>query len=362
MTAHPFLDRINRFGYRLIVVVAATSLVLGLEATLLRESSLLALGNGPGGLFGLPLFFLLIPVALTLPSLVLGVSGVLSRPGSGSAYLIAFAGAALAWLTFAILSHGLDLCNWGIWDKTMRYDGTPLCEGFPPRPLGINPRFHLLLHAAPTALVVVLYGLALRRWLPQTFRVDRAGSGEIIVTPSFVDRLNGIGLSVIVATMAVSTVLGTLAVLFGGELSLLGEGLGGLYNFPILAFLATVVLAVPALLVGLVGLVRGDRRQGRYALAFVGSVAVLIFFILFAHAIDPCDNGWWSTNARYNGIPMCQRFGDEWNIHNRFHLLMHTLPTWLVVIPYWLALRRWLPQTFVAEHDVRQPAGSIVVA
>lgn len=161
-----------------------------------------------------------------------------------------------------------------------------------------------------------------------------------------VDRINRFGVIVILATAIVCTILGVVATLLGGQWNQIGEGLGGLYNLPILTLLATSALGVPALMVGIWGVIRGNSQRGTYLLAFIGPVLVLVVFLFFAHAIDPCDNGWWNNRTDFNRIPMCQRFGYELNIHNRFHLLMHTLPTWLAVIPYWFGLHRWLPMTF----------------
>ena len=124
--------------------------------------------------------------------------------------------------------------------------------------------------------------------------------------------------------IVVSLIGGIAAAVGGGSLTNLGSGAGGLFGIPsILTTLIAVFLAIPAA----VGMVRQTRRSGwlRGATVTVAGAWIVStgYFVVVAHAIDPCLNGWWESSSRIGDQPLCERFGSELNVHTRFHLLAH---------------------------------------
>ena len=140
----------------------------------------------------------------------------------------------------------------------------------------------------------------------------------------------------------ISLSAGIAAALFGGILTDLGSGAGGLFGIPsILTTLIALFLAIPAAIV--------TARQTRQSPGWLRSATVIatgawvvaIGYFVVAHAVDPCVNGWWGPQSRLGDQPLCERFGPELNWHTRFHLLAHALPAAILLAMYLYAIRRW---------------------
>ena len=111
---------------------------------------------------------------------------------------------------------------------------------------------------------------------------------------------------------------------------------------------------MPALMLALVALVLGlpaavavaralrpvDGWIGVAVLIVVGAWVVAIGYVVVAHAVDPCANGWWDGRSRIGSQPLCERFGPELNWHTRFHLLAHAVPAAVLFAVYVWALER----------------------
>lgn len=145
-------------------------------------------------------------------------------------------------------------------------------------------------------------------------------------------------------TVGFSFLAGAAAVVFGGRLTDLGSGFGGLYGLPaMLATLAAVGLGVPAG-VKLARRLRPHQDWFRAALVVAGGAFMVAFgYQVVAHVIDPCVNGWWGPGSRIGSQPLCSRYGSELNWHPRFHLFAHATPALLLLAGYAWAIRRWVP-------------------
>jgi len=143
--------------------------------------------------------------------------------------------------------------------------------------------------------------------------------------------------------IGVSVVAGIMAAVFGGALTDLGSGFGGLYGLPALVLtLLALGVGIPA---GVVVARRlGSNRGWLLATAIVigGVFVVAIGYERVAHAIDPCANGWWGPDSMIGSQPLCERFGSELNWHTRFHLAAHSLPALVLLAGYAWAIRRWV--------------------
>lgn len=157
-------------------------------------------------------------------------------------------------------------------------------------------------------------------------------------------RLAQIGWRIILWNTAIGLVLGLLATLVGGVLIPLGSGLGGGYAIPDLLYLLAALLGLPGMFRGIAGIIKQKKDETKWSLVFIAPLLISVGYILIAHAIDPCINEIWSLSDRIgNSIPLCERFGQDINIHTRFHYLWHILPALPLVWLYGRMLRSWLP-------------------
>jgi hypothetical protein len=143
--------------------------------------------------------------------------------------------------------------------------------------------------------------------------------------------------------IGVSVVAGIAAAAFGGALTGLGSGFGGLYGVPALALtLLAVGVGIPAGVV-VARRLRSNRRWLLAAAIVIGGVfAVAIGYERVAHTVDPCANGWWGPDSMIGSQPLCERFGSELNWHTRFHLAAHALPALVLLAGYAWAIQRWV--------------------
>ncbi|HEX9683209.1 MAG TPA: hypothetical protein VGA13_09010 [Acidimicrobiales bacterium] len=151
---------------RSLVLVVSFSFVAGVVAALVG-GSLSDLGEGAGGLFGVPsLLTTLIAVFLALPAAV-----TVARHGRGSPRLrrpIVIAGGAwVVAIGYFQVAHSVDPCLHGWWDLSNRVGDQPLCERFGSE-LNWHTRFHLAAHAGPAMILLVAYLWAIRRWATPT--------------------------------------------------------------------------------------------------------------------------------------------------------------------------------------------------
>lgn len=165
-----------------------------------------------------------------------------------------------------------------------------------------------------------------------------------------VDRINLAGFVLITAATIASLIVGTVVAAVGGTLIPLGDGFGGLYDYPAMALLLAAFLALPAFGVALSGLF--DRHKGdmTYAIAFLGPALCFLTYAIVAHFVEPCNLKLWNTQMTFDGTPLCDGFGSETGPHLRFHLLQHAIPTLPVLAFYGTSLRHWLPQTFAVTR------------
>jgi hypothetical protein len=138
------------------------SVVGGLAAALIGRG-FTDLGDGAGGLFGVP------SLLLTLVALVLGLPAAaivarLVRPADGwiGVAVLVGAGAWVVAIGYFVVAHAVDPCVNGWWDGRSRLGSQPLRERFG-RELNWHTRFHLLAHAASAAALFGIYVWAVRR-------------------------------------------------------------------------------------------------------------------------------------------------------------------------------------------------------
>lgn len=155
--------------------------------------------------------------------------------------------------------------------------------------------------------------------------------------------------------IVVSLAAGLAAALFGGSLTDLGEGAGGLNGVPaLLTTLIALLVAIPAAVL----LAREARSSPGWlrtgVVVAVGAWIVAIGYFQVAHSVDPCANGWWDASSRIGDQPLCERFGSELNWHTRFHLFAHAAPAAALLTVYVWAVRRWAtPAEPTVEHKTQ---------
>lgn len=156
-------------------------------------------------------------------------------------------------------------------------------------------------------------------------------------------RIVRLAVWIVTVMVAISFVGGVAAAVLGGSFTDLGSGAGGLYAVPALVLdLTAVVIGIPASII-VARHLRTERPWLRAALITGGGLWVIaIGYLVIAHWIDPCINGWWGPDSRIGSQPLCERFGDKLNWHTRFHLLAHAAPAVLLVTSYAWAIRRWV--------------------
>jgi uncharacterized membrane protein YhaH (DUF805 family) len=155
--------------------------------------------------------------------------------------------------------------------------------------------------------------------------------------------------------IVVSLLGGIAAALFGGSLTDLGRGAGGLYGVPsLLTTLIALFVAIPAAVL-LARQAKGSPGWLRTSVVVAaGAWVVAIGYFQVAHSVDPCVNGWWDASSRIGDQPLCERFGTELNWHTRFHLVAHAAPAAVLLTVYVWAVRRWAtPADPTAEHKTQ---------
>lgn len=170
------------------------------------------------------------------------------------------------------------------------------------------------------------------------------------------DRTAWIGFAIILVTIAIGLALGLVAALAGGRLTHLGDGFGGLWGAPALTLTIAMVLGLPSLVLGFLAIARKRWRNAARLLAYFGPLLILFGFVAIPHGLDPCSLGVWGPFSRVGEAMLCERWGLELNVHTRFHLFWHTAPTMILVVLYWLALRRWHP-AWEGRHLPWHPRG-----
>ena len=157
------------------------------------------------------------------------------------------------------------------------------------------------------------------------------------------DTLAHAGVVFIVYSIYIYVALGLSASLVGSFLTPLGDGPGGLWGIPFFLYLVTFLIGLPSFIFGVRDIFRLRWHGAGRILACISPLAISIYFFMIPHAIDPCVVGIWEPGSSFGSIPLCERFGGEWNIHTRFHLFLHATPTVIPVALYWVALKKWYP-------------------
>lgn len=157
---------------------------------------------------------------------------------------------------------------------------------------------------------------------------------------SWADRLGEWSFRLIVMSLSIWLILGLLAAIFGGPLTNLGSGFGGVWGVPGLVFLFATLLALPSFLIGFADLFQKQAGAIKRMLVYGFSLLIAFGYVFIAHGLDPCFLGIWHVFSKLGSIRLCEQFGGELNIHTRFHLLWHVLPTLPLVGIYWFAYKR----------------------
>ena len=145
-----------------LTVVVLVSLVGGLVAAV-AGGSLSDLGDGYGGLYGLPSSTTTLVALAAIPVSVVAARRAAPDDHRLRAAIVVAGGAWVIAVGYAVVAHIVDPCVNGWWDARSRIGAQPLCERFGTE-LNWHTRFHLLAHAAPAALMLAGYVTAVRRW------------------------------------------------------------------------------------------------------------------------------------------------------------------------------------------------------
>lgn len=139
--------------------------------------------------------------------------------------------------------------------------------------------------------------------------------------------------------------MGLLAAGVGGGLTDWGSGAGGLGGW------TDGLMTIFSVAVGFAAGVATFKEGRSIPVALTVMVTGLLIgvgYLIVAHLVDPCVNGWWDANSQIGSQPLCERFGSELNSHTRFHLLLHAivgvLSAWVAALIYrWRKLFAWWP-------------------
>lgn len=154
----------------LIMMIVLTTAVTGGLVAAISGGSLSRLGDGYGGLYGVPaLLLMLTSLLMTAPIVIEARRRLPSREHRLRSAIFVVGGLWVVAIGYAQVAHLVDPCVHGWWDARSRVGDQPLCERFG-RELNWHTRFHLLAHALPAAVLFGLYATAVRTW-------DQAGSG-----------------------------------------------------------------------------------------------------------------------------------------------------------------------------------------
>lgn len=157
------------------------------------------------------------------------------------------------------------------------------------------------------------------------------------------DRLAYASFLITVFTIAVSLILGLLAAIVGRSFTALGRGAGGAWGIPDLILTVVMLLALPSFIGGFVALFRTRSHALNRMLAYIFPLIISGVYLIVAHGLDPCLSGVWDSASKVGAVALCERFGIEFNVHTRFHLLWHVIPTLPLVGLYWLFMMKRFP-------------------
>ncbi len=149
---------------RLMGLVIGLSLIGGIAATV-AGGTLTSLGEGFGGLYGVPSLLLTIAFLLAIPITIALIRKLKPADNWLRSTLVVAGGIAVVTFGYDFAGHLIDPCINEWWDLSSQAGGAPLCERFGSE-ISIHTRFHLLEHAAPAAILLWGYLIALRRWTP----------------------------------------------------------------------------------------------------------------------------------------------------------------------------------------------------
>ena len=159
-------------GWWMIVVNTVLSLFLGLIALLFGDP-FSVFGSGPGGGNGIPDLVFLLAALLGLPGLVKAINGLVKRKDGNTRWGLVFVGPLLISFGYILIAHAVDPCFNGIWDMSSRIgDSIRLCERFGSE-LNVDTRFHYFWHIFWALPLIWLYGLVLKRKLPEVLRYGK---------------------------------------------------------------------------------------------------------------------------------------------------------------------------------------------
>ncbi len=165
-----------------------------------------------------------------------------------------------------------------------------------------------------------------------TMRVSLAGASSRYA--SVAGGLARLGFWLVTADVLVSTVVGIIGVVAWHDA---GTGPGGGWRVPGMALLLAGALGIPGFLLGIIDMARGRWHCAGRLLAVAGPLLIFLGFFFGSHLLDPCARGWVDPQAG-----SCEWSHGTWNVHERYHLLYHTLvPTAGLVALYAAAMRRW---------------------
>ena len=163
---------------RVMTIVVAVSVTGGLIAAI-AGGSWSDLGSGYGGLYAFPAMITTLVALASIPIAIVAVRRVGPADHRLRAALVIAGGAWVVAFGYATIAHIVDPCLNGWWDAGSRIGSQPLCERFDAT-LNWHTRFHLLAHAAPAAVMLAAYLVAVRRWgqpQPSAPDADRDQSG-----------------------------------------------------------------------------------------------------------------------------------------------------------------------------------------
>ena len=162
------------------VVIIGVAVVGGVVAALLG-GAFTDLGEGAGGLWGMPSLVTTMVALVAIPVAVVAARRATGLPRRWWAFTVVAGGAWMVAIGYFVIAHAADPCANGWWDGSSRFGDQPLCERFG-TDLNWHTRYHLLAHALPAVPLVVLYAWAVRRWATPPPATDEVPLGSLVST------------------------------------------------------------------------------------------------------------------------------------------------------------------------------------
>jgi len=161
MNWQKLIEKLTLVSYWILWVNTSLFFVLGGLGALLG-GAWTSVGEGLGGGWGVPSMVFNLSILLSMPGLIIGFHKMMKKGFRNKVGLIFFLVTFAISVAFILIAHSVDPCDRRFWTLSDRWGTQPMCERFGSG-ISIHTRFHLLLHAAPIFIVMLIYHPVFKR-------------------------------------------------------------------------------------------------------------------------------------------------------------------------------------------------------